>query len=155
MAETFAATAAEENRSLNTPSQTDDRPRREAPVKNDMVVLEREPVVTAPAPSSLSLGEMLQHVPTGEPRHDRAQRPPRRDHSSRPPRDRRPPMRREAPPRSAPVIAPVPTESLSLADLQPRPAKPPLETPRPAPRPVSPPTPHQPTKLEPGQVIKV
>lgn len=167
MIETFAATAEEENRA-SQPNR-DERPRREAPAKND-IILDRQPVVVQTDPSSLSLSEMLKKTEqTPSPRHDAPRSPRPRDHNRRPDQHRRPPQQYAQPaPQSRPVVA-TPPPSISLNDLRPRSERPvivqppePTTSPTPSiPRPsTNPLRPQEPPTgksipLQPGQVVKM
>lgn len=161
--ETFAATAEEDNRSLRTSGE--ERPRPEP--KEDMVVLDRQPVVVPPPAEGISLSQALQSHDADRPmrpaeRTSRQNQPPRQDNRT----DHRPPRRLFNPPRPHPVAQasgsqrPSPPQQTPAASPRPTstsnaPPGPPL------PPPVSRPTPPNPIKpvattstpLTPGQVI--
>ena len=173
MAETFAATAAEENRSQrnNDPMR---RERREP--EQEIIVVDRKPVAI-PAANEITLQQALQHTtltqtrqPTSAPRPT----PRRNDQPQR--QNSRPPMRNARPPqgqrssRPQTIASPVPEKSISLQDLLPKQQpeeKPTLSSPVPTLnplRPIAPPVPptsvtrvpqpsHTGTKLQPGQVV--
>lgn len=136
MTEMFAASAEEENRQVRTPGEAPADRR----AKEEMVVVDRQPVVVAPAAEGLSLSEALRTPPqTAGPRSDRQPwREPRRPR----PRDRRRPSpqpNRLSPPPAAsnhPVQPPPVTTPSKRSD------QPPTQLPA-APR----------HPLEPGQIV--
>ncbi len=110
MTEMFAASAEEENRQVRAPGEA----ATERRAKEDMVVVDRQPVIVTPATEALSLSEALRTPPqTGGSRPDRqAWRESRRPR----PRDRRRPQiqpQRMPPPAASnnqpPPTAPIPT----------------------------------------------
>lgn len=169
MAETFAATAEEENRNYQ---DREDRPRREPQREREpMVVVDRQPVVTPPPASGISLSEALQSTES-RPRqqspertqsrppmsNDRPRHVPQRSPSGhqRPQDRRRPPMgsHRGPRPERRPIQSAAPVQEMSLSQLQPKPSPVP-----PAQQSPSAPAPHAPSDtprpLEPGQVIRL
>lgn len=136
MSEMFAASAEEENRQTRTGSDNRERAPRE-----DLVVLDRQPVV-AVAPETLSLSEALKTPAprSGPPRFDRS-----RDNQRRPRRrdDRRPDNQHQSLPRPTPP--PITPGAHPVASPS-RPVSP--STPRPLP-----PAPANTQPLAPGQVI--
>ncbi len=135
MSETFAATAQAENRASR--DDRDEQPRREPQPREDMVVLDRQPVVVAPPAASISLIQAVQpgapatttsHPPrTFSPPPSRPQemrrQSPRPMQNQRPRQPSRPPMREQSSrPMSQPVASKIPAASISLSELRPRPA---------------------------------
>ena len=175
MAETFAATAEEENRFQR--GAGDNRPRAEPPEapraepREAMVVVERQPVVLETAPTGISLSEALQSTDVvTRPRPDQANRghdrqrghqprPMSSPRSSRPPERRPPQHARPQPPRQTNVPRPQTAQTAAPVPpaTSPSPPSRPMNPPPMPPLPSAPPPPRAAetsgTSLKPGQVI--
>lgn len=152
VSEMFAASAEEENRSSHRGGETAGPRRTEPTPPSDMVVLDREPVVVAPAPEALSLSEALKAPPprSSNPRPERSGGRRHRSHG----RDRQ----RPTPPVSNPPAPANPTTN-PLAPRPTAPTRPAAPPPAPtavttAPRSTAPSTrPAAPRSLDPGEVV--
>lgn len=162
MTETFAATAAEENRAYRPTEDERSQPQvLHVETRKPDIIVDRQPVISTPPSNGISLNEAMQsNQKTAQPRaaeHPRSMNQPPRQDGQRPSpqrfdsgsRNNRPSPRRQHHQNRQPAPRPIQTQSQSVAP-QLRPESTPTPPPQSSTAPKQPP-PGQ--SLQPGQVI--